>query len=98
MLNYALERGYSYHRWQSIANTVLFKDYSNVRLDRTRMIHIYEADFNLALGIKWRTAMHYAEDNSLLNDGQHGSRARQNATDPVFIEELQCEISRATRK
>ena len=42
--------------------------------------------------------MHHAEDFELLNDGQYGSRPRRCATDPVLIEELQCEISRATRK
>ncbi|KAI2508519.1 hypothetical protein MHU86_5918 [Fragilaria crotonensis] len=98
LLNYALERGYSYKRWQTIANTILFKDQDNVRLHRTRVIHIYEADFNLALGIKWRIQMYQAEALAALNDGQYGSRPRRNATDPVFIEELQCEISRATRR
>jgi hypothetical protein len=49
MINYALERGYSFSRWQTIANTILFKDPDNVRIHRTRVIHIYEADFNLAL-------------------------------------------------
>ena len=98
LTNYALERGYSYRRWHSIANTILFKDSDNVRLHRTRVIHIYEADFNLALGVKWRAAMHKAEDCDALNDGQYGSRPHRNATEPVFIEELQCEIARATRK
>ena len=98
MINYALERGYSYVRWRTIANTILFKDPDNVRLHRTRVLHIYEADFNLALGIKWRAATHHAEDTRALNDGQYGSRPNRSATDPVFIEELQLEISRATRK
>ena len=93
-----MERGYSYTRWRTIANTILFKDDDNVRLHRTRVIHIYEADFNLALGIKRRVSMHQAEAFKVLNSGQFGSRPRRNATDPVFIEELQCEISRATRK
>jgi hypothetical protein len=88
----------SFQRWQKVVNTILFKDSDNVRLHRTRVIHIYEADFNLFLGIKWRTAMHQAEDFRLLNEGQFGSRPYRNATDPVFIEELQLEISRATRK
>lgn len=42
--------------------------------------------------------MYQAEAHAMLNDGQYGSRPRQNAIDPVFIEELQCKISRATRK
>jgi hypothetical protein len=98
MLNYSLERGYPFTRWQTIANTILFKDKDNVRLHRTRVIHIYEADYNLALGVKWRAAMHQAEALQLLNEGQYGSRSFRNATDPVLIEELQLEISRATRK
>ena len=31
LINYALERGYSYRRWQKVANTILFKDKDNVR-------------------------------------------------------------------
>jgi hypothetical protein len=98
LLNYALKRGYLYRRWQTIANAILFKDADNVRIHRTRVIHIYEADFNLALGLKWRAAIHQAEDNQQLNDGQYGSRPRRNAIDPVLIEEAQFEISRASRK
>ena len=32
LLNYALERGYSFRRWQSIAKTILFKDPGNVKI------------------------------------------------------------------
>ena len=98
MLNYALERGYGYQRWRTVFNTILFKDVDNVRIHRTRVIHIYEADYNLMLGIKWRMALYQAEALRELNDGQYGSRPRRNAFDPVFIEELQFEISRASRK
>ncbi|KAI2498671.1 hypothetical protein MHU86_15848 [Fragilaria crotonensis] len=97
LLNYALERGYSFLRWQKVVNTMLFKDTDNVRLHRTRVIHIYEADFNLFLGIKWGSNAS-SRRFATLNDGQFGSRPYRNATEPVFIEELQLEISRATRK
>ena len=98
LINYALERGYSYRRWQTIANTMLFKDPGSVKIHRTRVIHIYEADFNLFLGLKWRTALYQAEASKQLNDGQYGSRPRRNAIDPVMIEELQFEISRLSRR
>jgi exonuclease III len=97
LLNYALERGYAYSRWKTVANTILFKDTDNYRIHRTRVIHLYEADYNMALGIKWRAAMHQAEDLKCLNDGQYGSRPNRRANDPVILEELQFEISRATR-
>jgi hypothetical protein len=98
MLNYALERGYTYQRWHTVANAILFKDNDNVRIHRTRVIHIYEADYNLSLGIKWRIALYQADALRELNDGQHGSRPRRNALDPVLIKELQFEISRASQK
>jgi hypothetical protein len=98
MLNYALERRYTYQRWHTVANAILFKDNDNVRIHRTRVIHIYEVDYNLKLGIKWRIALYQADALRELNDGQYGSQPRRNALDPVLIEELQFEISRASRK
>jgi hypothetical protein len=47
LLNYALERGYAYSRGQSIINVILFKDGDIVRIRRTRVIHMYEVDYNL---------------------------------------------------
>ena len=98
LLNYALTRGYSYTRWKKIANTILFKDPGVIKIHRTRVIHLYEADYNLAIGIKWRAAVFQAETLELLHNGQFGSRPKRNAIDPVIIEELQFELSRLTRR
>jgi hypothetical protein len=35
MINYALENGYSYTRWQQIANAMLFKEQGNIKIHRT---------------------------------------------------------------
>ena len=51
MLKYATESGYSYQRWQTVINAILFKDVDNVCIHRTRVIHIYEPDYNLTLVI-----------------------------------------------
>ncbi len=98
LINYALERGYSYRRWQTIANTMLLKHPGSVKIHRTCVIHIYEADFNLILGLKWRMALYQAEESKQLHDRQYGSRPRRNAIDPVMIEEIQFEISRLSRR
>jgi hypothetical protein len=98
LMNYALKRGYSYKRWQTMANTILLKDPDNVREHRTRVIHIYKADFNLILGIKWRKATHTAETNKWLNSGQFGSRKWKSAINPVLVEELPYKISKATQR
>jgi hypothetical protein len=42
--------------------------------------------------------MHAAEDESLLNERQYGSRPNHSAHDPVFIEELQSKICQVSRK
>ena len=55
LINYALERGFTY-----IANTMLFKEKNNIKIHRTRVIHIYKADYNLILGLKWRLALYQA--------------------------------------
>ncbi len=98
LVNYALTRGYSYNRWKKVANTILFKDPGVIKIHRTREIHLYEADYNLAMGVKWRAAVFRAETLQLLHNGQFGLRPKRNAVDPVFIEELQFELSRLTRK
>jgi hypothetical protein len=52
----------------------------------------------MMLEIKWRMALYQAEALCELNEGQFGSQPRQNAVYAVFMEELQFEISRASRK
>ena len=98
MINYNLLRGYSYSRWQQVVNTMLLKEPGNYRIHRTRVIHIYKADYNLVLGLKWKEALYESEREGTLNDGQYGSRPRRNAHEPVFLELLQNEISRVSRK
>ena len=60
---------YTYRRWQTVANAI-FKDTDNVRIHRTQ---VYEADYNLMLGIKWRITLYQAEALHDLNAGQYGS-------------------------
>jgi hypothetical protein len=43
-------------------------------------------------------ALYQADALHKFNQGQYGSRPRRNVIDPVFLEELQFEISRASRK
>jgi hypothetical protein len=45
------------------------KEAGNSKIHHLRVIHIYEANYNLILGLNWREPMHAAEDKSLLNEG-----------------------------
>ena len=98
LIKYALTRGYSFLRWQKVANTILFKEKHNIKIHRTQVIHLYEANYNMILGLKWQAAMYKSEAQKILHNGQFESRPRRNAIDPVILEELQFEISQASRK
>lgn len=99
LINYALTRGYSYRtRWQQVVNSMIWKEPGNHKIHRTRVIHLFEADYNLALSLKWREALFQAERTGRLYKGQYGLRPRKSAFDPVLLEVLQTEMSRITRK
>ena len=98
MIDYSLCNGYSFRRWQKVVNVMLEKEPGNPKIHRLRVIHQYEADYNLILGVKWRELMHHCEDNHLLHPHLYGARPCRGALDPVFIEELTAEITRMSRK
>ena len=77
---------------------MLLKDPGQPKIHRLRIIHLYEADYNLLLAVKWRATMHNAEEQHLLNPGLYGCRKSRSAQDPVFIENLQNEIYRTSMK
>jgi hypothetical protein len=89
LLNYALKHSYVFTRWKKVVNVMLQKDPGNPRIHRLRVIHLYEADYNLSLTAKWRQAMLHAEDNHLLlNDGLYGSRPGRSAHDPRIVQNV----------
>ena len=93
LLNYALHFGYSYSTWKSIVNTMLEKDPGFPKIHRLRVIHLYEADYNLILGVKWRQVLHQACALQQINEGCYGSQPGKEATDAIIIRELEYEIS-----
>ena len=97
MLNYSLRWGYAFDRWKGVVNVMILKEPNNMKIHRLRVLHLYEADYNLLLAVKWRQLIHTAEDSSALHPGQYGSRPRRQAPDPVFIEEMMNEVARSTR-
>ena len=73
------------------------KEPGNHKIHRLRVIHIYEADYNLLLSVKWRQALNHANDNQLLNPYQLGGVPGRNCPDVVYCEEIEYEIFQATR-
>jgi hypothetical protein len=98
LLNYAIHHNYTYKRWHQVATFMIRKDPDSSKIHRLRVIHLYEADLNLLLGVKWRSLVHHCIDNSLLNQGQFGGLPGKDAMTPILLEELQWETSRASRR
>jgi hypothetical protein len=94
LLNYAFGLSYTYSRWLKVATFMIGKDSNSSKIHRLRVIHLYEADLNHLLGVKWRSLVHHCIDNSLLNVGQFGGLPGRDAMTPVFLEELQWETTR----
>jgi hypothetical protein len=98
VINYGLLHGYSLQRWQQVVNVMILKEPANHRIHRLRVLHLFEADYNLILGVKWRQLMQHAEAHQTLNEGQYGSRAGREATALNFLEALKNDIAHCSRK
>jgi hypothetical protein len=77
---------------------MILKEPNNHKIHRLRVLHLFEADYNLVLGVKWRQLMQHAEQNHLLNEGQYGSRSGREASALNFLEALKNDIAHCSRK
>jgi hypothetical protein len=65
--------GFYLDRWSIVVNVMIYKKPGVLELDKLRVIHLFEADFNLIVGLLFgRRAMHHSVDNHLLHTGQYG--------------------------
>ena len=93
LINYALQTGYSYEPWRRIVNTMLEKDPGIPKIHRLRVIHLYKANFNLILGVKWHQVLHHAVTYNLINEGCYGSQPGKEGTDALYFRKLEYKIS-----
>ena len=98
LINIAIRNEYLYDRWKVIVNIMILKDPNDFRIHRLRVIHLYEHDYTLLVALKWRQLIRYASNHSLLNDSQYGGVPGRDSVMPTIIEELQYEISRASKR
>jgi hypothetical protein len=61
LLNLAIRKQYTYERWHNVVNFLLAKEPGILRCNELRVIHLYEADLNALIGIKWRQLIHPSE-------------------------------------
>jgi hypothetical protein len=72
LLNLAIKNHYTYERWHDVVNFQLAKEQGIPQYHKLRVIHLYKADLNALIGIKWRQLIHHVTDNRLLSPWQCG--------------------------
>ena len=73
LASHATAYGFFLHRWIHVINVMIYKKAGCIELDRLRVIHLFEADFNLCIGVLFgRRAMQHSVSHSLLHHGQFG--------------------------
>jgi hypothetical protein len=90
--------GASLEWWQQSITTMIKKTPGNPKINKLRVIHLYEADDNLLLKIIWaRRLVWHAHDADRINEGQAGSRPGINEIDVVIQKEMKYFFSIITR-
>jgi hypothetical protein len=98
LMNYALTHGYSFDWWIVIVKVMLGKEPNNPRIHCLHVINLYEAKFDLLLGVKWRNIIHHSLKNEAINPSQYGGLPGRDSLVPVFIEEMQNKIAPSSCK
>ena len=92
-LQVTIASGLTLSRWCNAVSIMIEKDQGKPRLNRLRIIHLFEADFNFFLKLVWGSRLvKRTVELDLLNDGQHGSVPRRTALDPIMLTQLTTDL------
>jgi hypothetical protein len=95
----AVKSGISISRWAKATNVMLEKDVGNPCIHRLRIIHLFEADFNLYMKLQWgKRLVKRAVKHHLLNPGQFGSVPNHTAQEPILLTQLTNDNCRILKK
>lgn len=94
----AMHKGTPLDRWKNVTTCMIEKIPGLSRLDKLRVIHLIEVDYNLILKIIWaRKTVWNSHNKRLLNNGQAGSRPGCRAIDVAVQKEMRYNYSKLTR-
>jgi hypothetical protein len=98
LYNTCTKNGYTLDRWKTVQCLMLEKIPGLPRLDKIRVIQIFEADLNLTLGILWgRKMIQNGEKYKKFGNEQWGSRPGKQALDPALLKKLTYDYAHSTR-
>jgi hypothetical protein len=85
----AFSWGESLPRWRTSITAMIQKIPGCWKINKLRVIHLYEADYTLMLKIIWaRRLVWHAHDRNRLKTGQAGSRPGRNSIDVIIQKEM----------
>jgi hypothetical protein len=85
MCSLPLKHGFSPSRWCSCVDAILEKIPGQPRLEKLRIIMLYEADFNFVLKLIWgKRLVRNAEYHKVLGTSNHGSRPGWQCADALM--------------
>ena len=98
VINTSLQNGIGLNRWCRVINVMIHKLEGSFLLDKLRVIHLFEADYNGTLGILFnRKLLYNAEKLNLINNNQWGTRPHRQAEDVLMLKELSYNLAATTR-
>ena len=98
LLTAAFHRGFTLDSWNMVFNAMLEKIPGDPKINKLRVIHIFDALWNMGLGLVWSKRLQpHCEKHGLLHQGQWGSRKGRRANDCVALKQFTYEIARMTR-
>ena len=93
-----LRAGETLDRWRQVQSSMLEKDPGKPFINRLRVIHLYEADYNMLLKLLWSRKLTWrAHLDGTLHEAQAGSRPGKRAIDLVIFKEHKYLYSRLSR-
>ena len=98
IINHAIKLGHILPRWKHITCLMLEKLPGKPRIDKLRIIQLFENDINLTYGILFsRRLLWHAEKQKRLGDEQWGSRTGKSAIDTALMKRITYEMIQLTR-
>ena len=85
--------GFAFERWKEVVNCMIHKKIDTYLLDKLRVIHLFEADYNLAIGLIFgRYMIHRACDQLAFHSSQWGRPDRE-CEDVLMLKDLSYQVA-----
>ena len=95
ILNASVRSGVPLDRWKTVHSNMIAKNEGKARIDKLRVIHLYEADYNGFLKITWpHRAVHNATKKRTLNYAQGGGQKGRQANHIALQKEMKYQYAR----